>query len=875
MGQITVQGLDKPVQIQGDVPTSEEADIILRAVEKMGVKAPAETPAPVLDAPPTEAEIGDALQPATVRPQLIKRTEPTVSRVAREKDIGFEGVGIEDSFKAGFGRSPEEALGLILKGRYGKETEVQREPETGKLIYRKPHETKFNFVGNDRELADLVAITGEILPLLGAVGGGVAGGAVGTAATGGPWGMVGGAAVGESVGTLVGEYTRLRAGKAMGAVPEDLTDIDLFYAATPPALIALGGSAGTAMAFTLYKRLASRHAPANLTIEQFEQAWAQAEAKLAGTGIKPTTGQAMEGTVAGDVMLGQQNALQGRLDTSAGRAVAEFTDEQLAGLGRQGMDMTPPIAPAARQDVTMSAGAQLRAIAQGEAAAAIEVPEIATARAREAATRSYQEAIRGPKRLPEQTGAVVKRGLADAKAAFNEVADTDVYGPVRAAAAGLSGRPSETINAVQSYQKKLDDALFPSLAEEDKGIVTAFLDRMKKGESATYEQVDDALKAVRRAKRDSAGSDEMLSDLNKALTADRASIVATRPEIAEQLAAADKWYRKESNLFDSTVIADLLTTEGGRLTRPMILDSEVFDRVMANPENARLVHAALKRPGNETEHAQMQNAIRQKWMEVADPEGNGVVNIAAHGEFMKSYGAQIKAFFGPDEAARFDKPGQMYRALAAREAALQKMSSDFAATPIGKIANVEDASAVFATTWKPGSPEMAQVTANLLTRFATYDDAPLTAYRALVRSDLADAVVKEAGGRQYVDIAAMDKYLADYGSQIRTVLGEVYHKNVLAVREAAEVVSAQGRTSIEANAKPWLYHVMRAAAGLNVAANRSITAAERRLSDAAAEKIKNLIVDPDEMRRVLKMRDVTAGEFATMLGVGATAGAVP
>lgn len=808
--------------------------------------------------------------------------ESAAQVAARTQGIGTEPAPTEARFKAGFGTgTPEEIYSRVLKGYFGPGTEVKTEPTSGKLIYRKPGGDKFNFVEDINapiSFGDLASVVGDTIPLIAGAATGTAGAMAGASV--GPVTAIGAGAVGEGFGTWAGEYARLKAGRGMGAVPKDMDDIALMRAAIPEGLQAMLGAGVASTAFTLYRRIAGRGAPA-ISLEEFERRWMDAEQKLRGTGVQPTTGQALEGTVAGDQMLTAQQQLLSRPDTAPGREVAEFADEQLAQLGRLGMDMKPPVAPSAEGAARMASGDQLRQIARKEMDVALAPDEALTQAARSKAFAAYEDAIGGLVVSAPSAGARVRVGLQRARQAFDAEAE-QVYGPIRQEAAAISGSPAQTVAIAERYSKLTGKDIIPGLGQEDSALVKSMLGTLRDeaGElkPVTYEQLDRAVQAVRRAVRQEttglpAGRDtQMLRELQGALAADREQVLidAGRTDLAQKIAGADDWYKGETNLFDSTIVRDLLTKEEGRETRRKIQNSQVFDSIMGSPDDARMVNTILKRKGMEPERQAMRDAIRAKWRETVDPNSTGKPDAALHTQFMRQYGEQVKLFMPEAEVAKFGRATTAAQELARREATQRELSERMSATPIGQIANIADASEVFGKTWKAGTPEPAMVTANLLTEFTrrTGDNGPMMAYRDLVKTDIANNVVSHSAGRDYVDVSAFDQYLRSYAPQIRSVMGQDYLDGLMQVRRAAEVINAAPRRVVEGNTQPAVYHIMRAMAGLDVAANRSITAVQRHMRAGAAERLKDMLLDPDEMRRVLRMRNMTPGDFATWAVAG-------
>jgi hypothetical protein len=278
----------------------------------------------------------------------------------------------------------------------------------------------------------------------------------------------------------------------------------------------------------------------------------------------------------------------------------------------------------------------------------------------------------------------------------------------------------------------------------------------------------------------------------------------------------------------------------------------------------------------EPERQAMRDAIRAKWRESVDPNATGKPDATLHTQFMRQYGDQMRLFMPEAEAAKFGRASTAGQELARREGVQKELSERMSATPIGQIANIADASEVFGKTWKAGTPEPAMVTANLLTEFTrrTGDNGPLMAYRDLVKTDITNSVVQHSAGRDYVDVGAFDQYLRSYAPQIRAAMGQDYLDGLMQVRRAAEVINAAPRRVVEGNTQPAVYHIMRAMAGLDVAANRSITAVQRHMRAGAAERLKDMLLDPDEMRRVLRLRNMTPGDFATWATAGGGAGAM-
>lgn len=824
---------------------------------------------------------------------------PSLSETERLEALGRDVTGAPYGIRELGGYAVDEegrrrGLQAALEDHFGEPVNVQTGP-TGRLEFRHPETgrwTIYNPPGLD--VGDVVSLEGEAFPVGGSIGGAVAGGGFG--AVGGPAGGTVGTIAGEAVGAALGEFARLRRGQSLGMVDAGVSDLELATRAlTTGAWAGAGAGVGAAVAKLFLKLLGTRGIALDVDPELLARRVNERLSHHREVGTRPTTGQTMRGTEAGDELLTAERELK----SGTGAVSRQLRQRQRENLGAATRFFDEAGGPRFADDELFAADALSperyaeRVVRdEGQEQLGLELERLAGDRlSRERgdldrlgelyddAARRRAEAAAGSARAPSETGPVVRSALARAEREWLDELGSR-YDELGRAARGLTVKPSDPLQLSKEYRKLLDSDVYQSLSEVDQQLVrdglklqkttrTDLVDqygRKLPPRSGTrelgYDQVHRALSALRRLERAADRGTvppperRMITRLKKAWHSTLRRLLEQRPELWQRRLQLDAEYAGMRQQFNDTVINRVLQKSPGG-TGWRLEDERVID-VLLRPNNASAVReldVALRRSDNEDALYALRRAVEDKWQrEVVDPE-TGHVRPRSHERFVRRHGEALRRFLPDAARRRLDDAAQVKRWLDERNRTLRRLERGLQQSLEGRVVDAEDPAQVFELTWKSTRPALARRTRELTAAGGDVAQSLADAYRAQVKRHLFLNATDVTDEGHVLSASKLDQYLADYGPQLREWFDADYVERLATLREALRDVRAGVERPVrDRGPVAAIYDLTRAYVGLFTRPGRVVTAFRKLKGRRARDRAARLLLDPETLRDVVELR---------------------
>ena len=470
----------------------------------------------------------------------------------------------------------------------------------------------------------------------------------------------------------------------------------------------------------------------------------------------------------------------------------------------------------------------------------------------------------------------------------------------------------ETAKVVRSIDKKVSDALFPSVQKPQRQLVGA--------EAAGQETIPDAIRFLRETVSGEAGPEttailnkvfdsnakftfseawEAISALKKVARVSSKGLSTDAPEIgavkrlikaletdlrkaAEGSPLRDEYqrfitrYAAEKRRLDEGTIATMMERRGGPNGRFVVANEDVF-RGVFQPGGKREAEEVFNVIGSDP---QAMTAMREGIVDFYKREviEGGRVNIRKHIQFMRQYKQPLGVFFGKDEMKLIVRPGQIEKALQARERARERALVQINKTFDAEIANLNNPGKVVALIMDPKNPDKARAMMKLL------ENTPDVArgVRTEVRKAMAERVAGEfRNGERFFSAANFDKFLngksgeAGFASVLGNVFSKQYVKDLQTLNRALAIASREARHPNRSNTAFWtqtVKNLARAYVGLFTRPGRFITAIASIRGRASNRVFVNAMLNPRNARALMSLQGVDLRTQKAAALVGALGG---
>lgn len=588
--------------------------------------------------------------------------------------------------------------------------------------------------------------------------------------------------------------------------------------------------------------------------------------------VDPTSAQVLAGTPAGDLLAQQQRQLA-RQPGPSGTALRERLDAQARGVigaeERLAADTLPGVDRAAT--TPWEAGAQIRGQAARE-------HDDLLGQVRAAANQTVAGAEERA-----ATGETLRDAFGRAQTRLGENADA-AFGAIRREVGDVEGVPEATIAFARARGAGMDAQVVPNLNAAERRLVNGILERnAAEGEApraVTYGQVSDDIaelnRLIRRTSRGQGTGEahpeiETLTGLRDALMRDREGILraAGRDDALAQLREVSGWYRGENDRLTRGIVEEITRTRAAG-SYDVIPDEQVARRLLARRADAQLVAELAADPQYAQQLAPvmgaMRSALREEWRQAAIDPATRMINPAGHARFMEQNANRLGVFFTPEEAAQFAQPAALAARLERQDATWRALIGDLRTDPVNgqmlrDVAPTPDG--VFRHVWGT-SPDPGIVRGVVGALQQSGNQEALATFRGAILRDVRESVLQDAGqtgiGRAQIDPARISAYVRSHGEALTEALGRDYVTGLRQVATAAERYAMGSREVSPGAKRTALYWLSRIVFAPFSTAGRLMTAGVRTGESAEATALGRVLLDPEQMRRAVQMRNVTARE---------------
>lgn len=456
---------------------------------------------------------------------------------------------------------------------------------------------------------------------------------------------------------------------------------------------------------------------------------------------------------------------------------------------------------------------------------------------------------------------------------------------------GVRGfEPRQVVRDGQPQPANPDDDLLEvffgdSFRSPDSGIMVPDAVRRQRAEVAenySYEDIDSALKTVRRRKRElpantDAGVWATFGRVESALEDIRdAGLRGIDPELATNQQALDATYKIGMDALDRGLLKKL----NGKFLEPRpgepgLLKPSSFDalfkgdagsetvrdlRVLANEDVFNTgVGAPIASLGvQDNVRKGLLGKLREQAKLTTGTGGDApTVSPEAFAKFKNDYRDALEYSLKPGQIDRIENMTGMRRALESAEKDYVAAKKEIEQFPWGSQSIANDPTKLFRTTWKPAAEDPTSYRNGLQLREALRShgdpEGLLTDYRKLIANDMMRQVQME-GSAGYVDPSKLRKYLDKHQEQLK-IWYTSEGKSGTDLVENLKTYSDIGRTILEtaglahADKDPTiaaLNSVARAYVGVFTTPGRVLTAVKQLAGGASVSKEADFILNPEK-----------------------------
>lgn len=651
-------------------------------------------------------------------------------------------------------------------------------------------------------LAGAAGVAGELPEALfstaGGVGGGMAGGAVG-----GPAGAALGSSAGTGIGQFAGDLTRQAIGKFFGI--NQSQDLASMSSESVPEAVGAAGldlgvaglyGAGRGVKTWLFGRqvLKPHEAQALLTAQQHADALVTQINREVGGIFHPTTAQkgAQHFSEPAERMLSAQG--QARTNPYTGhdilanqqsneRALDMYFDNATLSQRMQGVNGPSEGGEPLRQAINDEGFNKSRQL----------VAEKANA---EDAGKAALE------KLPSQAdkggaGRAVRTELV-AKYSEAKKATDAAYGDYKSLIKETATQPSAIAvpwsRDVKGLQKTLRAAIERSPRERSKQARNTLLLDTTTNKEISLSDLDDMLKDLRddirsgtKGKLDVPLNLRDAKRLEKSLTGMRNDFLQkSEPEVYDALMKAEKAQANESNLFKYGLTQQLLKPDGrGRFK---ITDAGVIAKIVKNQDAGAAKELGGIVRSNPDAMLEVQNYLFAMYRRQVDPKGGMVPNAANHAKFMQNYGAVVKEFFTPEQAAQLNQLGGFADVISTNTMKIKALNRIWANDFKGRLKSMSSEDLVEAVNGKFDVDEVRK----LHTLATAYGEDVTKAWKAGVAEDLRGRLFK---GGDHIDPRQLSDLVTDYDrmKKLSILYGPGYIKSLNTLNDAMKMITRISR----------------------------------------------------------------------------------
>ena len=335
-------------------------------------------------------------------------------------------------------------------------------------------------------------------------------------------------------------------------------------------------------------------------------------------------------------------------------------------------------------------------------------------------------------------------------------------------------------------------------------------------------------------------------------------------------------YAKGKSKLDDTIIADVMKIRNKQLVYG---DEAVFGLTFKRGINSKKVADDLYDVIKDYPDAMLayKSSINDFYKkEVID---NDKVNLIKHKNFIENYGDNLKVFFNPKEYNQITKIGGLQNTInnieKTRNDLIKKLNKSFE----GKLESASPGELVDKI-YKPNNIGEIRQLKNILSK----DPEIFQSFQNNVMKDLNERVTTKSGSLN-MDIVSPEKFKSYiYGSggekgyqfALREIFGNEFMKNLKLFNDGLQITARTAPASLQ---REGVYgnvisDFIRARIGQFTPQGRLLTAGKRLYTTASNRILKNAILNPENLKDYIKLRNLKKGSIETAYILGKLNGMV-
>lgn len=836
-------------------------------------------------------------EPGPVIPQeeggpMVLESQPDIpDRIKRAASAGviFDRPAPAGNTLASFAFDQEqrvEAFRQAIKEQTGQDVKVRIGPETGAIEYFVPGQNRFALATPSLTFGDLAGAGVMMAPeILGASSAAII--------SKSPLLVEAGA----SGGAFIGELIRLQIGKELG-INQDVSQKQMIVSALKEAGIAMAAGVGTnklvkAGKFVLdlmnSKILPKEAAEAlDISIDEAQRVVDDVNDKIGAEKFRLTLAQA----TGDDELLNLADFY--KRSKEFGKEFGQFTDAQQVALKEYLAAINKPyrsrLGPAETGQAVQDT---LRSGLENEKRRL----DVMVASKEAELDNSLLSLAERPK---EDLGPILREIGDSEQAAFRVWADDAALALNNLAGDKPFISNANTFEVVKDIDERVSRALFPSIQQpqrrligepvadavtelpEDAAAIASVRNKLfDPNAKFTFLEAWEAISALKRVTRTASkglSTDDpdvgALKRLTIALEKDLRASSESSP-LRENYEQFIRRYQAEKTRLDRGVVGKIMTRDGPK-GRFVVADEAVFRQVF-KPGGKREAQEIKALVGDDPEIMQ---GVRESIVDFYKGEvlRDGRVDLQAHKRFLERYALPLREYFTKNELRFIARPGQVEKALQAREQARKTALTEINKTFDSEIANLNNPGAIVSLIMDPKNPQKA---AQLMKSLEKTPDVK-RAVQTQVRKVMAERVAGEfQKGERVLSAARFKDFLSGKSGQagfapvLREVFGEQYVRDLEVLDQALTLTAREARFPNRSNTAFWIdtvKNLSRAYVGLFTRPGRFITALDRLRGRAANRVIMNAMLNPKDLRSLMELRGVDLRAQQAAATVGALGG---
>ena len=335
-------------------------------------------------------------------------------------------------------------------------------------------------------------------------------------------------------------------------------------------------------------------------------------------------------------------------------------------------------------------------------------------------------------------------------------------------------------------------------------------------------------------------------------------------------------YSKGKLRLDESIIKDVMKIKNKKL---VYADEDIFDitfkKGVGSKRVAEELHDVIKDyPDAMLAYKASINDFYKKQVIVNDK-----VNFTKHKNFIENYGDNLKVFFNPKEYNQITKIGGLQKNIdnieKTRNDLIKKLNKSFE----GKLESASPGELVDKI-YKPNNIGEIKQLKNILSK----DPEIFQAFQNNVMKDLNERVTTKSGSLN-MDIVSPEKFKSYiYGSggekgyqfALREIFGNEFMKNIKLFNDALQITARKAPASLQ---REGVYgnvisDFIRARIGQFTPQGRLLTAGKRLYTTASNRILKNAILNPENLKDYIKLRNLKKSSIETAYILGKLNGMV-